>query len=239
MASPHGYIDLPVGYNHLIQSAIYNNLNPEFAAFLHNQGFIINKRRFTLFVFSRILGLHQYLREKKEIRFANPMQLIISSPVIQFTKDISQVFLKNGIRIGKYLLDIQSFEVQAPTIKNNETIVTSLSPVVAYSTFMRGHGKKYTLYYKPNDQEFQRIVVENLKRKARLIYGEEKQFSETSIVRKGMFHREIVMYKGTIIKGYSGTFILKGDPHLLQTAIDAGLGSKNSMGFGLLQVINK
>jgi len=47
----------------------------------------------------------------------------------------------------------------------------------------------------------------------------------------------ILEYKGGIIKGYSGMMELSGPPQLLQVAIDAGLGSKNSQGCGCLEVM--
>lgn len=49
----------------------------------------------------------------------------------------------------------------------------------------------------------------------------------------------IIKYKGTVIKGYSGDFILKGNPELIKLAYDTGLGSKNSQGFGCIEVMWK
>ncbi|MDN5332516.1 MAG: CRISPR-associated endoribonuclease Cas6 [Tepidanaerobacteraceae bacterium] len=46
-----------------------------------------------------------------------------------------------------------------------------------------------------------------------------------------------VIYKDVIIKGWMGVYILKGDPVLLKIAYDAGLGSKNSQGFGCFEIL--
>jgi CRISPR-associated endoribonuclease Cas6 len=183
------------------------------------------------------MGSYSYLPEQQMLRFVNPIKLVISSPVSQFAQDMAQIFLKDGIKLGQSIVEIQSLEMASPQVKKNEIFVATLSPIVVYSTFKRGDGKKYTLYYKPDSSEFERLVLENLVRKARLIYGKGISFTETSIARSGRFRQQVVMYKGTIIKGVSGNFVLKGDLRLLQTAMDAGLGSKNSMGFGLIEMI--
>lgn len=39
-------------------------------------------------------------------------------------------------------------------------------------------------------------------------------------------------YKDTIIKGWVGAYFLAGDPDLLKLALTAGVGAKNSQGFG-------
>ncbi|KGP75443.1 hypothetical protein JT05_10495 [Desulfosporosinus sp. Tol-M] len=49
----------------------------------------------------------------------------------------------------------------------------------------------------------------------------------------------ILEYKGGIIKGYSGMMLLSGPPPLLQIALDAGLGSKNSQGCGCSEVVGR
>ncbi|MFZ3132612.1 MAG: CRISPR-associated endoribonuclease Cas6 [Desulfosporosinus sp.] len=42
-----------------------------------------------------------------------------------------------------------------------------------------------------------------------------------------------------MIKGYSGMMELSGPSQLLQVAIDAGLGSKNSQGCGCLEMMGR
>jgi len=47
------------------------------------------------------------------------------------------------------------------------------------------------------------------------------------------------MYKNFLIKGWMGTFRLQGLKKALKLAYDAGLGSKNSQGFGMFEVISR
>jgi len=48
----------------------------------------------------------------------------------------------------------------------------------------------------------------------------------------------VLTYKGTLIKGYSGRFVLEGDQNLIELALSSGLGSKNSQGFGYIKLID-
>lgn len=229
------YIDLPINYNYLIQSVIYRNLESELATFLHEEGFHLGKRRFTLFVFSRLMGKSQFLRESKKIRFFGPIRLLLASPFEPFIRGISQIILKEGIYFGEEKLQITKLEVIPKIHSDQETVqVMTLSPVIAYSTLLKPEGGKYTLYFTPKEGDYIRILTENLIRKGKIIYGEETSFNPLQIRPVGRFKQEVVLYKGTVIKGHSGGFILEGDPRLIDIALDAGLGSKNSMGFGFV-----
>ncbi|MBO8165035.1 MAG: CRISPR-associated endoribonuclease Cas6 [Brevibacillus sp.] len=236
LQSENGTIELPAHYNHMIQAAIYRNLSPEFAAFLHDQGYVIGKRRFPLFVFSRMFGSYTYDSSQKVLRFQNPVHLYISSPVSQFVHDMAQIFLRDGIQLGKQRLHVTEVETSSLTVQQDEITVQTMSPAVAYSTLLRPDGRKYTLYFHPKSSDFKRIVCENLVRKAKLIYGESVEFSPLLIQEVASYKKSVAFYKSTVIEAYSGKFLLQGDRRLLQTAIDVGLGSKNSMGFGMVRL---
>lgn len=234
-AKDGGSIELPLQHNHLVQATIYRNLSNEYADFLHNEGYVVDKRRFTLFTFSRLLGNYEVNRSKQTIRFKDIIHLYISSPVKQFVHDIAQVFLKEGIRIGHSQLQINSIEMVNPIIEATKMRFESLSPIVAYSTLIRPDGKKYTLYFHPGQSDFERIIIENLKRKAKLIHGEDIVLNPVDFSIIGSTKKHIVKYKNTIIEAYSGRFLLEGDTRLLQMALDTGIGSKGAMGFGMVK----
>jgi CRISPR-associated endoribonuclease Cas6 len=44
--------------------------------------------------------------------------------------------------------------------------------------------------------------------------------------------KRLERYKGTWIEGWVGRFLLEGPSELLRLALEAGLGAKNSQGFG-------
>ncbi|MFX0559024.1 CRISPR-associated endoribonuclease Cas6 [Tepidibacillus infernus] len=241
LSGSNSHIILPVHHNALIQSAIYHNLSPQLSNFLHNSGFIIDNRQFKLFAFSRILGKYKILRHEQKIQFENAIRLIITSPVHEFVHDITQILLKDGFRIGNQLLKVESLDIDIPMVDQDELLIQTLSPVVAYSTMNRPDGRRYTAYFEPREEDFKTIVIQNLLRKGKILYGEDYPFTETTFKPIGQHKQNVIKYikkcHETIIKGYSGRFILKGDRKILQTAIDVGLGSKNSMGCGLVEII--
>jgi len=50
---------------------------------------------------------------------------------------------------------------------------------------------------------------------------------------------KLVIYKGFIIKGWMGKFRLRGNPELIKFSYEAGLGAKNSQGFGMWEILKK
>jgi CRISPR-associated endoribonuclease Cas6 len=48
---------------------------------------------------------------------------------------------------------------------------------------------------------------------------------------------KILRYKENIVRGWSGLFVLSDNPVLMKFIYDAGLGSKNPQGFGMVEVV--
>lgn len=236
LSSSQSYIQLPIHYNGLIQAGIYHTLDPSFAHFLHNHAYQIDNRKFPLFSFSQLYGKYEINKEVGHIRFFGPVTLNITSPVKEFVDGMSKLFLQNGFRIGNQILSVDGIEMKVNEVKGDSIVVKTLSPIVTYSTLYHADGRKYTLYHHPKDKEFSQIATNNLLRKARILYGEEVEFGEFQIQPIGnQFKQSIVFFKNTVIKGYSGRFKLIGDTRLLKTALDAALGSKNALGFGMIE----
>ena len=124
-----------------------------------------------------------------------------------------------------------------PLFGAGEVRIKMLSPVVVYSTFESPDGKKKTYYYSPSEREFSLLISKNLRNKYKAFYG--KDFDGEIIVSpEGVraHHQQITLFKGTVIKGWMGKYLLKGKPELLRFAYDVGIGSKNSQGFGMWAV---
>ncbi|MGB9578380.1 MAG: CRISPR-associated endoribonuclease Cas6, partial [Halothiobacillaceae bacterium] len=49
-------------------------------------------------------------------------------------------------------------------------------------------------------------------------------------------HQVTIDFKGTMIRGYEGGFHLTGHAELLRFLYDAGVGSKNSEGCGMIEL---
>ena len=98
-------VTLPIHHNHFIQSAIYQLLDPVYAAFLHEKGYTYEKRHFRLFSFSRLLG--QYSLEPKvgTITFVGPMELVVLTPLKPVSEGIvNSLIMGKEFRIGARVL---------------------------------------------------------------------------------------------------------------------------------------
>ena len=229
-------IRLPVNYNYLLQGMIYRSLDAGFAEFLHDRGFPGGGRVFKLFTFSRLLG--EYTMAGKEIRFKDKMHLIVSSPVDQFCQSLlNGLISRSQIVLGPMELKVESVRVEKPEVTGELIRIKTMSPVIAYSTLLKPDGGKYTCYFQPGEKEFIRIAGENLRKKYQALYQREAPVGEMAVRTLKPPRMHILEYKGLIIKGYSGMMEIRGPRELLQVALEAGLGSKNSMGFGCGEMV--
>jgi CRISPR-associated endoribonuclease Cas6 len=129
---------------------------------------------------------------------------------------------------------VESVEIlPRPEITENRIRIRTLSPIEVHSTLSKGDGSKKTYYYKPREREFGELVASNMAKKWEALYGEKCPYSlNMEPVRVEYLKSAVLKYKGFVIEGWKGHFWLEGEPEFLQFALDAGLGSRNSQGFG-------
>ena len=235
--SAPGQLALPVHYGHLLQGLIYRQMeNPVLRSYLHDQGFAIEKRRFKLFTFSRLMGrAARYDQASGRLLLTPPLRLVICSPIPFILQELGTGFLRQGqVRLGETHLEVKEMATAAPRVTRETLQVRMLSPLVVYSTLGGADGRSYTYYYSPFEPRFTELVANNLAKKHLLVHGRPAQPDGFTIrpVRVRERDLKVTNYKGTVIKGWMGEYELSGDPELLQLALDAGLGAKNSQGYG-------
>lgn len=247
LEAAEGLFVVPLAYNEYIQAALYRILPADFAEFLHDSGYEYERRRFRFFSFSRILGKYDVLHAQGLIRFVGPVRLVVTSPLPAFSEAVLNVLIREGcLRIGSKELNLVKVESYRQEVKASTILVRTLSPITVYSTLYRGDGRKYTVYFHPRESSFTELVRENLRKKYRVARDElgldidvpEEEFV-FEIRPKGRVKKSVVTYKNTFIQGYSGVFELSGPPPILQLALDASLGSKNSQGFGCVELLRE
>ena len=226
-------IRLPLPYNHILQGFIYSTMDDELAEFLHGQGYGTG-RKFKVFACSNIMGKAK--AEKGYIQFGKKITIEISSPVIELCESFANGLFKKQLKLGQNEVEVSSIKIDKHEVNGNSIKVKTLSPIVAYSTMLRPDGSKYTCYFHPDESDFKRIASENLRKKYTAFTKTEAPKEDIDIKPLDKPKLSVINYKNTIIKGYSGIFELTGPRELLQMAIDAGLGSKNSQCFGLIRL---
>lgn len=239
----NGNLIIPVQYNYIVQSMIYKNISPALAEFLHDRGYIWGKRQFKLFTFSRVEGRF-IMRKDDKIEFIPPFCLTVSSPVERFLRELAEGMLRNdNLNLQGQKLALESVGVSQPLEDEDfseEITIKMLSPVVAYNTVERDTGAR-TIYFSPWDEWFSELIRMNLEKKYQLVTGEKPIGADIRVVPPGPRDErycKVLKYKGTVIKGWLGIYKLQGDKRLIKTAYEAGLGSKNSQGFGCFDVID-
>lgn len=230
-------LTLPIHYNHMIQGAIYNSIDKKLADFLHDQGYMVENRSFKLFSFSRLMGNYQIVAKQNTIHFKGEIKLTIASPVNDFCQSLVNILLTGGYMLfGKNQVEVKKVYLKKMEVSGEKIVVKTLSPIVIYSTLLRPDGRKYTCYFQPGDPDYGRLLTENLRKKYQAISGQEAPLGDVKVKTIGRQNLAIVKYKDFIIKGYSGKLELAGPKELLQTGVDGSLGSKNSQGFGCVEI---
>lgn len=240
-----GILCLPLQYNSTLQGFIYANLDRALSGWLHEEGHAYEKRRFKLFVFSRLFGKREI--SKGRVRFLRGAHFYLSSADPDVLCSLGEHLLrKPSVELGRRSCLVEEVAVEPEPEMNGgkPVIVRALSPITAYTTLAAPDGKKKTYYYSPYEEEWSKSLVDNIKRKVLALGWDtapEEDLKEASIrpyqVRSA--DQKVLRFKGTVVKGWMGLYELRMPRPYLQLAYDTGLGSKNSAGFGMFEVIKR
>lgn len=228
-------ISLPLNYNHIVQSIIYRSIGtmPDYADFLHNEGYSLEKRQYKMFQFSQLSG--DYYIQNKQIIFKSYIVFEIRSPEPLLIRLLGESFWNNGIYFGKTLCTDIHMELYDYTIEVEELYIQMKTPITVYST---DYEKGKTYYYNPEEEEFYRQINDNFYRKYEAYYGVDP-ISTLKIQKldKDLPKKFVTKYQGSYITGWYGKYLISGKRKYLDFLYQAGLGSKNSQGFGMFEII--
>jgi len=230
---------LPIHHNHLLQGFLYHHLHLHIAEKLHSKGFPYEKRHFRLFTFSRLKGKHSL--QPPDMKFSGTIHWFIATSAREFLESLVQHLLKSrSLKIGNSRCILTGIEVPFPPAFTSPLFVQALSPITVYSTLGVPGGKRKTYYYSPFEQEFSRLLFENLKKKYFLIHHQPYSGRDFQVEPVGIqsHHQKVLYFKKTVVKGWMGRYKMTGEPILLEVAYDTGLGAKNSQGFGMIEALS-
>lgn len=255
-AKNHNYT-IPLSYNYIIHGAIYKLLSQssqKFTKWLHQRGFVTDDgRSLKLFTFSKLF--FERLRVEKDVIHASGWaKLLFSTPVDDkiITNIIMGMLNRNFLTLADrfYKTDFIINRINMipdPDFSTNDFIM--LSPTTS-STMNELNGKLRTYYYRPDDTELPLSLQRNLKSKYKLIHSKNYQ-GELHISldnkylerkRKKGVTKLITIKKGsnqeTKVKAFTVPLKIIGTKEIKKVAYDCGIGEKNSMGFGMIDVVN-
>ena len=238
-------VTLPINYNHLLTGVIYRFLaesSPEYATFLHNEGYITDQKRFKLFTFSQLMAERRRITGTR-IHFGSTLTWSLSSPIETFLSHFADTLLSEGrLTLGGHQLRVRDVTVPRTPRFQSEMLFRCLSPIVM-STVRERDRKQVMHYCLPDDPAFSELVRKNLIRKHEAIHGRPPsddaltlRFDENYIKKRQGRVTRLIDYKGIKIRGVLCPLRVSGSRELMQIGYECGFGDKNSAGFGMVEV---
>ncbi len=228
-------IEIPIQYNHIIQAMLLSWIkDKEYSTFIHDKGYQIGDKIYKLFTFSRINGTYRLDKQTGKIIFLKGMSLTISTMSDEFMGYLlNSVLLENReLNIGGGRAIINKVELKEMPVFTKNTFIHTLSPCTVYITL----NNKKTRFFSPFDNEFNEYVKLNLIHKYEAFYGNSPQNTEFKITPVGGVKQAKVNYKNFHIVAYNCCMKMEGSEELKRVAYSAGLGAKNSQGFGCIEI---
>jgi CRISPR-associated endoribonuclease Cas6 len=241
-------ITIPINYNYLLASAIYRFLdqsNPEYAYFLHEDGYNLGDKRFKLFTFSQLMAQKREIRDNY-IHFKSLLTWLVSSPQEKFLGSFAASLLdQRVICIGDNTLSVKDVDIPKIPRFQERMYFRCLSPITM-STKREFRGEIAMHYLLPDEPEFSELIKQNLIRKYETIYGRKPKddsfrmgFDEDYIARRDGQITRLIRYKDIDIRGILCPFRAYGSPELMFVGYECGFGDKNSAGFGMVEIFDK
>lgn len=227
LLQPEKELVIPFNYNHQLQSAIYAKLREGGGEKFHDNGFG-EERVFKAFVFGALKGAHS--KEDSRFRFTGAVRLEVRSPVFEICDTLQRGFETNPtIRLFDTRLTVIDASLANVHITGGRQLFQTSSPVAVYRREPDGK----TTFFAPGDPEFAAYLLSNYENKYRAVTGSEPE--PLTIEPLDPQRKIVTRFKETWINGYKGNYALTGSPRALEFVYNAGLGVKNSAGFGMLE----
>ena len=236
---------LPIHYNALLQGFVYHQLEPNLAAWLHEEAYRFEKRKFTMFTFSRLSGRFDLDQQAKQITFRGPVSFSLASYNSSVLASLAEHLLKcQRLHLGPNAVEVRGVEIlKPPQVDASKPVrVNALSPITIHSTFDKPGGGKLTHYYEPFEKSWGEMLMQNLARKAGALEWEidaceALQQAHIRPLKVSRRDRKLVSYRGFVMQAWLGVYELELPQGFFELAYDVGLGARNAQGFGMVEVM--
>lgn len=246
--TPHAPAVLSIHYGATLQGFIYRQLDATLADWLHSEAYNLAKRTYKMFTFSRLTAVNggRYTLSQGQIAFTGPFSFTLASVNSEVLRSLAERLLKAPtVYLGPNPCSVRGIEVlKKPELDFGQPIrVKALSPITVYQTLHDAEGRKKAYFYSPFERDWHRLLRDNLVRKAKALGWEDDaakalEGAQFKPLRVQQQDQKVITYKGTVIKGWLGSYQISGVPEAyFELLYDAGLGAKNSQGFGMVEVV--
>ncbi len=231
MTKPNFHI--PIGYNALLQGLIYSLIAKSHLGHqYHDIGFQYANKTFKCFVFSQLFG--KFKVHQQELIFENEFYFYLSSQDEDFLKEIYRMLMLNETVVLNHqkvtIAAINLFEL-TPFYETETVTLKTLSPVLIYST-----KDDFSTYYALSSPIANHFMIQNLKDKSQA-YGYPLKKLEFTIEDILYEKRRMVKFKDCVYPAYLGELKVNTNFETLLFVYNCGLSSKNSAGFGMIEMV--
>ncbi len=243
---------LPMNYQYYLSAWIYKVIgqaDPEFSNFLHSQGYSNGHKSFKLFGYSPlsfgkpVLWKEKSLFEIQENQLSVNISFCLSEAAEKFIIGLfnnQQLYI--GDRFNGLDLQVSSVERLPENIHAETASYRALSPVVVS---VLPEGKKYPDYLNPENESYEALLRQNLVNKFNSIPGNVPietispfRFGLQSSPRSKLVTIKPYTPEQSKVRGFVFEFTLTCPVKIHHLILAAGIGEKNSMGCGWVEVIN-
>lgn len=215
---------LPLSYRRAIQGIIYANLDKDLASDIHDE------EDFKFFTYSKLLGKYTIL-PANQINFDGTVYLLIASVNPVFLENLYNHFAARGyLEFYSQRVQIEEMEVYGNDINTRTITYRTLSPVTIYQT----NQYSQTIFYSPFKSEYEGLLLKNLNHKLDqmgLVEDYDFKIRNFKNIKRGVYS-----YKESSYEAYDYTVTIEASELLHNLIMDTGLGSKNSIGFGMVEL---
>lgn len=239
--------EIPINYQYELSAAIYRILSKAdqaYAAWLHDNGFMVDGKRFKLFTFSRLIVPKYGIDRERQRMIINSdtvewhISFLPEKSTLQF---IQGVFCDQSFQIADRIsgatFAIREVQVMPPLVYVPVMEFQTLSPVCV--SHRNEYGK--TDYLSPDAPNYAEGLLTGLLARYKALYGHDYN-GDASIDFQLIGKTKPVLVKikagtpaQTFVKGYQYRFRLALSEKLMRIAYEGGLGEKCSLGFGMIK----
>ncbi len=231
-------LTLPKSYQRIVQGFIYEKIRgTAFSEFLHNEGFG-DTRKFKLFTFSLLKGPYTYNPKNHTVTFSDYFYLEIASVVEDFIHQLTDAVVEeDSTSLNGCPIKLREYHYQSLQIYSDSIDIEMVSPITVYKTYQED-GRSKTMYFAPEEEAFAQYINENFQRKFQAVYSVKNTPSiRIQPINVNKKDKLVMKYKHHVVIAYKGQYRLQGHPDHLDFLYRTGLGSKNSMGFGMFRLL--
>ena len=221
---------IPFDYQYYLASALYKKIeyaDPTLSKSVHE------KVRYKQFTFSWMNIPHKEVSKNGISIIDKKCHFLVSSPSPEILRGFVDGLLSEPeIRLGKAEFMVEKIHTieRGPFGKTQD--FDCISPILV-RTIKEADGRRKVWDLEPSDPKFFDNLRMNLDRKFSDFRGE--QGGSFEVVHYDNVKQTRIRIKDTYNRAYFMRLRAQGDPALMTFAYDAGLGERNSMGFGMLE----